>query len=62
MILDVVEDADRARAALAGMFDDPAIGELRVFDLGDGGAMSGILVAGRTDPTGGTAFLVFLLA
>ena len=47
MILENIEGADKARAALAAAYDDPAVTELRVFNLGDGGAMSGILVAGR---------------
>jgi D-alanyl-D-alanine carboxypeptidase len=61
MLLDVVQAADRARVALAAAFDDPAVTELRVFNLGDGGAMSGILVAGRRGATGEATFLVFLL-
>ncbi len=61
MILDVVEDAARARVALAAAFDDPAVSELRVFNLGDGEAMSGILVAGHRAGTGEATFLVFLL-
>lgn len=60
MLLDVVENAEKARAALAGAFDDPAVAELRVFTLGDGGAMSGLLVAGRRT-TGDALFLVFLM-
>ena len=61
MILDVVQDAEQAKAALAAAFDDPAVTELRVFNLGDGGAMSGILVAGRRAAAGDATFLVFLL-
>lgn len=61
MILDVVQDAEAARAALSAAFDDPAVTELRVFNLGDGGAMSGILVAGRRAASGDATFLVFLL-
>jgi hypothetical protein len=61
MILDVVQDAEKARAALAAAFDDPSVTELRVFNLGDGGAMSGLLVAGRRAATGEGTFLVFLL-
>jgi hypothetical protein len=61
MVLDVVEDAALARAALAAAFDDPAVTELRVFNLGDGGAMSGILVAGRRGDSDEATFLVFLL-
>jgi len=61
MILDVVQDAAQAKAALAAAFDDPAVTDLRVFNLGDGGAMSGVLVAGRRPDTGAALFLVFLL-
>jgi Asp/Glu/hydantoin racemase len=61
MILDVVQDAEKARTALAAAYDDPAVTELRVFNLGDGGAMSGILVASRRAATGDATFLVFLL-
>jgi hypothetical protein len=61
MILDVVKDAETARAALAAAFDDPAVTELRVFNLGDGGAMSGILVAGRRGAAGEAILLVFLM-
>lgn len=61
MILDVVEGAEAARAALAAAFDDPAVAELRVFNLGDGGALSGLLVAGRRTPGGESTFLVFLM-
>ena len=61
MVLDVVEGAETARAALAAAFDDPAVSELRVYNLGDGGAMSGLLVAGRRAATNDATFLVFLL-
>ncbi len=61
MILDAVQDAEAARAALSAAFDDPAVTELRVYNLGDGGAMSGILVAARRAATSDATFLVFLL-
>jgi hypothetical protein len=61
MILDVVENAEKAKAALAAAYDDPAVTELRVFNLGDGGAMSGLLVADRRGTTGEATFLVFLM-
>ena len=61
MILEGVEDAENAQAALSAAFDDPAVTELVVYRLGDGGAMSGILVAGHRNETGETSFLVFLL-
>jgi hypothetical protein len=60
MILEVVEDAEAARAALSAVYDDPSMTEVRVFDLGDGEAMSGLLVAGRST-TEDAVFLVFLL-
>jgi hypothetical protein len=60
VVLDDVERPDAARAALAGAFDDPAVADLRVFNLGDGGAMSGLLVAGRR-ASGDATFLVFLM-
>jgi hypothetical protein len=61
MILENIEGADRARAALSAVYDDPAMTELRVFNLGDGEAMSGLLVAGRRAAMGDATFLVFLL-
>jgi len=61
MILDNIEGAEKASAALSSVYDNPAITDLRVFNLGDGGAMSGLLIAGRDNETGVTIFLVFLL-
>jgi hypothetical protein len=60
MILDVVENAEAARKALSAAYDDAAVSELAVYTLGDSGAMSGLLVAGRRD-TGEATLLVFLL-
>ncbi|MCB0042035.1 MAG: serine hydrolase [Caldilinea sp.] len=60
MILEAVDEAEQARAALAAVYDDPAMAEVAVYTLGDGGAMSGLLVAGRRT-TGDAVFLVFLL-
>jgi hypothetical protein len=61
MILDVVDDADAARRALSAAFDAAEVTELRVFSIGDGGAMSGLLVAGRRGSTGEAVMLVFLM-
>ncbi len=60
MILDNIEGAEAARAALSAAFDDPSVTELRAYNIGDGGAMSGLLLAGRRD-NGETTQLVFLL-
>jgi hypothetical protein len=59
MVLDNVEGAETARAALSRAFDDPSVMELRAFNLGDGGAMWGLLVAARRGATGEATFLVF---
>lgn len=61
MILENIDGAEKARAALAAAYDDPAVTELRVYNLGDGEAMSGLLVAGRRAAAGEGAFLVFLM-
>ncbi|MEZ4864294.1 MAG: amidase family protein [Caldilineaceae bacterium] len=61
MILDNVENADQARAALSAAFDDATVTEVSVFNLGDGAAMSGLLVAGLRQASAEAIFLVFLL-
>ena len=61
MILDNVDDPEKARAALSAAFDDPAVTELAVYNIGDGAAMSGLLLAGRRGDAGEATFLVFLL-
>ena len=52
---------DNNVTALSAVFDDPAVTELRVFSLGDGGAMSGLLIVGRRPALGETTFLIFLM-
>ena len=61
MILDNIDDSATAQAALSGAFDDPAVTELRVFNIGDGAAMSGILIAALRGKSGEATFLVFLM-
>jgi len=61
LLLDAAENAVAARAALVTAFDDPAVTELRVFNLGDGAAMSGLLVAGRRAAGGDTTYVVVLM-
>ncbi len=60
MILEVVENAEEAQEALANAYDDPDTDELRVYTIGDGEAMSGLVVAGQRG-NGEAIFLVFLL-
>ncbi len=61
MILDPSEGAEAARDALSAAFDDAEVTELRVFALGDGAAMSGLLVAARRGAQSEASFLVFLM-
>ena len=59
MILDVIESPEKALAALAAAYDDPSVVDLAVYALGDGAAMSGLLIVGRRSD-GGTTYLTFL--
>jgi hypothetical protein len=59
MVLDVVEGAETAKKALSTAYDDKVVTDLAVYNLGDGEAMSGLLVAGRRR-NGETTYLVFL--
>ena len=61
VLLDEMENAAKAQAALVPAFDDPAVTELAVYQLGDGGAMSGLLVAGRRQAPPEAIFLIFLI-
>ena len=61
MILDIIDGADQARAALAAAYDDPTVTDLRVYKLGDGGAMSSLLITGYRKETGEDIFLAFLM-
>lgn len=59
MLIDDRDDAAPARAALAAVYDAPWIDEVMVFNVGDGAAMSGLLIAARAP--GRVISLVFLL-
>jgi heat shock protein HslJ len=61
LVLEGIEEADRARLALSSVYDDPSISNLRVYSIGDGGAMSGILITGQSNETGEAVFLVVLM-
>jgi hypothetical protein len=60
MILEVVEKAEEAKLALSKTYDDEQVVELRVFNLGDGDMMSGLLIVGQRS-NDETTFLVFLM-
>jgi len=60
MILNNIENADKAREALAAAYDDASVTQLGAYNIGDGEAMSGLLIAGRRQNGEGT-FMVFLM-
>lgn len=61
VLLDEAENAAQAQASLVTAFDDPAVTELAIYQLGDGEAMNGLLVAGRRQATHEAIFLIFLI-
>lgn len=46
LLLADTDDHARAEQALADVFDDPQVSDLQVYEIGDGAAMSGLLLAG----------------
>ena len=60
MILNNIDDPEGGQTALAAAYDPDEVADFRAYMLGDGEAMSGILLAGRRD-NGETTYLVFLL-
>jgi hypothetical protein len=60
LLLDAGPDPARAHPALAGVFDDPGVTVLEVFAIGDGAAMSGLVVAGQ-DRSGASTCLIVLM-
>jgi hypothetical protein len=45
LLLDETDEQDRAQQALATVFNHPQVTDLRVYVIGDGAAMSGLLLA-----------------
>jgi len=60
LLLDAGPDPDRAEATLRAAFNDPGISQLQIFKIGDGGAMSGVIIAAETS-TKVRYFLIILL-
>jgi hypothetical protein len=60
LILDVSEEAEAARKALAGAFDAADGVDIQVYTIGDGDALSGVLLAGKHGK-GQVTCLVFLM-
>jgi hypothetical protein len=46
LLLSETDDEARAQQALANVFNDPQVTDLSVYAIGDGAALSGLLVAG----------------
>lgn len=60
LLLADTDESAQAQQALAAVFNDPQIADLRVYAIGDGAAMSGLLLAGSRT-TGEITLLVSLL-
>lgn len=60
LLLEPGGDAESAQKALSRAYDDAAISELSLYTLGDGAALSGLLIAGRRQ-NGEATFIVVLL-
>jgi hypothetical protein len=57
LILDNIDEAEAGQRALVATFDDPKIIELTIHKMGDGEAISGLVIAGRR-ANGEATFLV----
>jgi hypothetical protein len=60
IFLDGIESPEDARKALSAAFDDPAVSELTIHNIGDGAAMSGLLITAFRKKKDAT-FVIFLL-
>ena len=60
MFLEGISEPQKANQALQGAFDDPEVSQLVVYNIGDGGAMSGILIGSYREKTSQATFLVWL--
>ncbi len=60
LVLETMEDPDAAVEALSAAYDDPEVTDSRVYSIGDGEAMSGLLLAGRRE-NGEVTFLATLM-
>jgi hypothetical protein len=60
MLLDNLEDPEVAIGTLRDAFDNSMVNELRIFNIGDTNAMSGIMIGARHTGTG-SVFLTLLM-
>ena len=59
-ILDNIEEPQKGQQALVAAYDPAEVNEVRAYNIGDGEAMSGLLLAGQRT-NGEATFLVFLM-
>jgi len=60
VLLEGHDTPDAARHALSAVYDDAGMEIVQVYTLGDGAALSGVLIAGRTR-NGAATLLIFLM-
>ena len=60
VLLDGHDKPDAAQHALSAVYDDAGMEIVQVYTLGDGAALSGVLIAGRTR-NGAATLLIFLM-
>ena len=60
LVLETMADPESAVKALSIAYDAPDVADFRVFTIGDGNAMSGLLLAGRRE-NGEATFLTVLM-
>lgn len=60
LLLDNQEDSEAAGAALHSALGHPAVCELKVFKIGDGAAMSGLLIAANIQEAGCLSLILLL--
>ena len=60
LLLENQEDAAAAQTALRGAFDQSAIRELKIYRIGDGAAMSGLLIVANIHEKGCLSLILLL--
>lgn len=60
LLLENQEDATAAVSALKGAFDHTAVRQLKIFKIGDGAAMSGLLIAANMHEMGCLCLILLL--
>lgn len=61
MFLDGIKNPNEGLTALSAAFDDPAVSELTIHTIGDGEAMSGLLITAFRKKANDFTLLLFLM-